>query len=134
MLNYRNEDGLYNTYDIIHSLNGTALKGCVQAGKKFGIPVIITINQMWCVCPIAKMINHNNKICDGHCQPKKFIKCLWKHHKILGLLAFPILTIRICRDQWALKNCDCIIVISEYLKELLTSKFGNKVKEVMQIV
>lgn len=63
--------------DLIHLLSGYLVTACaIRVARTYNVPIIVTLNDYWFVCPHINLIRSNGQICDGPHNALDCTRCL----------------------------------------------------------
>ena len=114
--------------DLVHIQNSTYHSFDIEkTSNKLGIPVILTINDYYYICPSNNLLDNNNQYCGGYCTKldKNNPQCKVENTNVPVLKTY----VHTWRDnvKEMLNNCDlCIIDSSRYeLYKKIYPELGN---------
>jgi glycosyltransferase involved in cell wall biosynthesis len=117
---------ILNAFEIhivhIHHTEGLSLDLYMEA-RALNIPLIATLHDYYSVCPVVKLLNHQNRLCIGNENATVCHKCLNYNFGITDKVDF-ISKWRV-ENEKALSLCDRIIVPSECAKGIVSGYFPN---------
>jgi len=121
-------------FDLAHAQHWLSGGATVAAGRRTGMPVVVTVRDFWPVCIWSTMLSGRER-CPG-CSYTRRVVCVGRRHPLLWpvapLLPFAVGT-EIARRQRTLRDAHSVIAVSRFVQKRLPGERSTVVPNFLDL-
>ena len=110
----------FESFDLAHAQHWLSGGATIAAGRRLGLPVVVTVRDYWPVCIWSTMLSGDSR-CPG-CSYGRRVVCVGRQHPMLWpvapLMPYPVGS-ELQRRQEGLRKAHSVIAVSRFVQETL---------------